>query len=747
MEFLLNNPVILFVVITGIGFIGLMVKKLIDEFQLNQALQLKQRSLRIVKSTTKPFTRRVLSLATATVAPVVLVFVMVMFGTVNDPNVIQNDYQISRISSSEDIIALHNQFKNINQSFYRNFDFEFGVTDDLATPEASKDEGTAGDDKSDTNNQVQGVDEMDNVLNDGKYIYLMTYENGYENGNYYHKGKVQIIHAYTKEYKLDGLGIVKELYFSDFIGEESTFNPTGLYEDDQRLLVIGTTNDWTCVDYMYYEEDKVEDDYVPECYNNYSNPRTQVFVFEKETLFDDDLTNDTPDSFEFSGYMIGTRKINDALYIVTNNYIPFHMFQNQIENMNMDDFLPTYRIGDQEMTVDYSDILYEEGVNPENFTSFYGINLSTNEVSKEVVLGESGYTLYVSLDNMYLAGTKYTWSTARFEEDGEVTEYENVEPQTNVIRMAINGGIVSFNGGLNVDGIGLDQFAMDEHEGYFRIVTSSNSNWFWWGWTDPQINNRLVIFDEDLNEVSRIENIGKPGESVQSTRFVGDYFYIVTFLRTDPFYIFDLSDPENPFMTAELEVPGFSDYLQPINENYMLGIGYGDSEGGTAGLKFSLYDVTNKYQTPTTTDIIFDYDVEGYMWTPTTYNHKDLLMAVHRGFIALPYTRNYEDSNGNWRYETGIQILLIDLDSETEKLTAGTRIVHSDGTDYNTYVFKSIYIEEYFYTISNKFIKANTIDDMIAIRNTSDSVNILESIIIGQGYDDLEDQFRASFVD
>ena len=41
-------------------------------------------------------------------------------------------------------------------------------------------------------------------------------------------------------------------------------------------------------------------------------------------------------------------------------------------------------------------------------------------------------------------------------------------------------------------------------------------------------------------------------------------------------------------------MPGYSEYLQPLGENYVLGLGHGDNSGGTNGLKFAIYDVTDK---------------------------------------------------------------------------------------------------------------------------------------------------------
>jgi len=84
---------------------------------------------------------------------------------------------------------------------------------------------------------------------------------------------------------------------------------------------------------------------------------------------------------------------------------------------------------------------------------------------------------------------------------------------------------------------------------------------------------------------------------------MGDRGYLVTFRATDPLYVVDLADPTDPRLAGELEVDGYSDYLHPIEENYLLGIGmdaiavsdFGDGRDGgvVQGLKVSLYNVTD----------------------------------------------------------------------------------------------------------------------------------------------------------
>src|SRR5207244_2207089 len=62
-------------------------------------------------------------------------------------------------------------------------------------------------------------------------------------------------------------------------------------------------------------------------------------------------------------------------------------------------------------------------------------------------------------------------------------------------------------------------------------------------------------------------------ERLMSTRFIGDKGYAVTFRNVDPLVTLDLSDPAHPRKVAELTIPGFSTYLQPIDDDHLLAIG------------------------------------------------------------------------------------------------------------------------------------------------------------------------------
>merc|ERR1712038_1498180 len=86
------------------------------------------------------------------------------------------------------------------------------------------------------------------------------------------------------------------------------------------------------------------------------------------------------------------------------------------------------------------------------------------------------------------------------------------------------------------------------------------------------------------------------GERIYAVRFLGKKGFVVTFKQVDPFYTLDLSDPKNPQLAGELKIPGFSNYLHPIeDDNFILAVGQDANitTGATLGLQIAVFNVTN----------------------------------------------------------------------------------------------------------------------------------------------------------
>ena len=136
-----------------------------------------------------------------------------------------------------------------------------------------------------------------------------------------------------------------------------------------------------------------------------------------------------------------------------------------------------------------------------------------------------------------------------------------------------------------------DRFALSEHDGHLRVVTTTGD--LWW---QPSLSHVRVLREADgrLVEVGSVGDIGRGGQ-VQSVHFADDVGYVVAFGQVDPFYILDLSDPENPAVVGELEIPGFSSYLHPIGDDLVLSVGFDadESTGAVTGTNISLFDVSD----------------------------------------------------------------------------------------------------------------------------------------------------------
>jgi uncharacterized secreted protein with C-terminal beta-propeller domain len=607
-------------------------------------------------------------------APFALVAIVLLLGT---NSTITPVGDIVAVHDGDEVVDLYRTFQNKLSTY----DYFFGVMMEEMVPDAEpsmdQDVGNDGaeddrgsDDYSETNNQVIGVDEMDNVVTDGKYIYTI------------HENTVQITLAYTQSLGAQALAQIKTIEYMD---EESSCPTgdyiTGLYVDEDYLVVVGTEYEMKYDDCEGFEDGY----YFYEPWYGYNNI-VNVYVYDKNDEYRLDA------AYQLSGNLIGTRKIDDNLIVVTSRNIPFG--DDQIE---VDDYLPSYTIQGVTTTTNYEDIVYIDGIAPNSFTTFYAVDIDNQEVDMEVVLGDSGYNLFVSTNNIYLVGSIYY-----FEPLAEYVDLQEPihETKTAILKVSIDDADLEYEAMGMVSGYTLNQFSMDEYQGNLRIATTSG----WW----EDVNNTVYVLNENLEEIGKIDGLGKPNERIKSVRFKGDYGYVVTFLETDPFYVINLVNPENPQKEGELEITGYSSYLQPLTDNFMLGIGYGDNAGGTNGLKISIYDITDKSNPVVFDEVIFDYGEFGWASSTATYNHKDLLVSLSKGIIALPFTTyDYSVSNG-YEYNSGILVYSFD---EEEGLDYSGYIQHAINSDTNVYVYKIKFIDNYFYTISNRYIKASLISD------------------------------------
>ena len=158
---------------------------------------------------------------------------------------------------------------------------------------------------------------------------------------------------------------------------------------------------------------------------------------------------------------------------------------------------------------------------------------------------------------------------------------------------------LTFEAQGGVPGNTINQYAMDEYNGNLRMqqLWQNTGGSVVFGGQSSQINN-VYVLNQNLSIVGKLEGLAQ-GENLHSVRFMGDKGYLVTFIRTDPLFVIDLSQPANPKVLGELKIPGYSDYLHPYDETHLIGVGKEavDAEGQNfawyQGLKLSLFDVSN----------------------------------------------------------------------------------------------------------------------------------------------------------
>lgn len=572
--------------------------------------------------------------------------------------------------------------------------------------------GAGGADYSKTNVQVEGVDEADIVKTDGSYIYQVNRE------------RVVISRAYPA----DEMKVVSTL---DFSGKE--FSPQEMYVDDKYLVVIGHTQKYRDVP-IYRPMSESNTKMMPGIIPPYRQNTVKAIVYD----ITDKSSVKQVRELELNGSYVSSRKIGTSLYLLANKSIDYY------PEAGNTDLKPSYRDtagGDEFIEVDYSEIKCFPNFMVPNYLMVAGLNLDRPDEKAKIntYLG-SGENIYASTSNLYVAVTNYQSGIA----EGIIQDSPGLIPRpwtvnqnkTKVYKFAMNDGQLTYGSSGEVPGTLLNQFAMDEYNGYFRIATTRGEVWR----TDESTSkNNVYILDNGLNVAGKIEDIA-PGEKIYSVRFMGDRGYMVTFKTVDPFFVFDLKDPQHPAILGALKIPGYSDYLHPYDENHIIGFGKDtiemgrkDGEGNQTGsmafytgMKMALFDVSD-VRNP----VEMFHEKIGDRGTDSEllHNHKALLFSKEKNLLAFP-VRVAEVQGGVEKPGTalpeygqfkfqGAYVYNLDL---TNGFTLKGKITHLSDEDYlkeGDYGYNSdksvervIYINDDLYTLSKKFIKANSLNDL-----------------------------------
>lgn len=585
--------------------------------------------------------------------------------------------KIKEVGSKSKLLSLINEAE---QNQYGGLG-ETGYFDNEMTPEEGDQRDYTG-----TNVQVEGVDEGDIIKTDGYQIYYapryMNRVNIFNVDNSHvvsYQGKIDLGNTFTDAlYLLDNYLVVVGYSFDSYQGGGCPI----AYDGD----------DLACIEMMWWY------------------PTGTVIFFDRDTL-------QIVYQMETDSNFLDHRLIEDSLFLVGHKYL--YTYEQETE------LRPQFLINGS-MTpeyIDYDEIFYYEETPANGMTVLTGIKLDDdpNQIeytaSAYIGAGFSYKQIYVSLNNLYVADTNWISTDNSYGQTMTISQFS----------IDITEADMTFVGAAIVDGGMLNQFSMDEYDGYLRVATTYQgatwktvTNYYWYDYQRVVRNNLYILKINPENQTFDLiahvsEGLGKPGESIQSVRFLEEQAYIVTFLQTDPLYIIDLSEPTAPIITDEIHLPGFDTYQHPWGENNLLGLGYQANEfGNIEGIKLTAYDVTigsaSEIQTyKLTVDQTETQSTWTYSYSEALWNHKALLVSVEHGIFGFPvqayeygYTTDGE-SGENWysNYHSYYYLFKVDFTKESP-IAEPIIIEHADSEQYYVNVDRAVMIDGFVYTFSDR---------------------------------------------
>ncbi|MGN1444203.1 MAG: beta-propeller domain-containing protein [Acutalibacteraceae bacterium] len=508
-----------------------------------------------------------------------------------------------------------------------------------SAPTADKESGAS---YSETNTQVDGVDEADIIKNDGRYLYVISEEK-----------RLSVVDTESMK-----TVFVKEL---EAVNGGADYGAIEMYLTDNRLVVFGTQ----CKKGEYSYSDETVD-YV------YSS-RSFCFPYEATetvvSLFDISDKNHISlvTSFTQDGNYNNSRLVDGYVYLISDYRITS---SSDLEKKA----IPSVK--DEKVSCGCVYVL----PNNDDYacqTVISGFSVTEND-PKVSTLSLVGYSdeIYCTSDTLYVLSNNYS-------DDRDITD---------IFSFSLKSGTVEKKTAGTVPGFVEDNYSLDEKDGYLRITTTA------YDYKKDEDISSLYILDEKLEIVGKLTDIAHD-EQIKSTRFIGNIAYVVTFRNTDPLFAIDVSDPKNPKILGEVKLPGFSEYLHPIGDNLLVGIGYDgdDSSADYNSLKITLFDISDPLN-PTVNDSLSYKNTDSNVLS----NPKSFIMGQSATDFYIPAAKTREHFNYRTQsYDMVFTYRYLHISAENGKLSElAAYTVPEESEDY-LYDFTGAYIGENFYAVAD----------------------------------------------
>ena len=318
------------------------------------------------------------------------------------------------------------------------------------------------------------------------------------------------------------------------------------------------------------------------------------------------------DSTSYAANLLSARQYGDTVRLVLGTGLPMLDFVSPqgsltekealaknrqiLGHSTISDWLPSLTDGGStKQVVDCADMARPEDFTSAGTVSIVGWSGSTPEVRSSTGVATGSQIVYSSTDRLYLATSGFSGGCmdclgplVHRIMPGPWPGGGSADGTTQIHAFRLDGTDASYLGSGEVEGNVDDRWAMDAVDGTLRVAVSPTSQTGDW--------NSVVTLREakgSLEPLGRVDRLGI-GEQIQSVRWFDDLAVLVTFRQTDPLYAVDLSHPAHPKALGSLKVPGYSDYLHPIGDHKILGLGIdADDQGMSRGGKVAVFDLTD----------------------------------------------------------------------------------------------------------------------------------------------------------
>jgi hypothetical protein len=596
-------------------------------------------------------------------------------------------------------------------------------------------------DYSQTNTQVDGIDEADIVKNDGKYIYLL------------HGNTFRVLNAWPAQ----SLASVSKTVVEG--------NPVEMFVANNKAVIFSSidstpfyktagiaTRTWYYDSWGYYPYT---------CYLNgygcWSNPVSKV------TILDIDGTNATVErELYYEGAYLSSRRAGSEVRVIMQGatygpqlktYPDFSKRDPNAGPISRDEYIAAYEALRQQNT-DAINATTPETWLPYSFTRdasglksrltacdhFYVPTESTTQMGvtqvvtfdltkpdpTQIALLGAVDTVYENDDSLVLSARAWISPKKLIDRPaGLKAPFIDYLPSSatylHEFTLKTDPAQPIYVGSGSVPGQVNDQFSIDQRGDVLRIATTESRAVRSWISDDPNTRpfvnnfqvNRVFTMKMQNTTLGVIGDVGDlaPGESVKSARFVGDKGYVTTFRQIDPLFVIDLATPEQPKVLGHLDIPGFSEYMHPLDDGHLLTIGR-DQANHFSTLALQIFDVTNPMQ-PTVMHK-YVYDSSSYGYSEAEQNHKAFTYFASHKLLSFPF---YGWSQSGFR--SSAEVFKIDLDTGITPLGSvdHTKLfgTYSQGWCsgyFSPEVRRTLFIEDTLYSISYAGVIASDVANL-----------------------------------